>query len=200
MSKTGTVRLAYELLERIDAALGEGQSRPDLITKAVEAYLAGACVPLDDQHNQHWFRSSKKLDQVKEALEITEDKVEMTEAALVNKAAEISGLSVEQITVEGRQYRAQDAITRSLSTENREGHTQGIVGAADERLDEAYEAVKGMVKDGTYKPKDGRISLTAISQRAMANYNSAKSWAERRGHTELLSSSSSAEPTDIADA
>jgi hypothetical protein len=44
-----------------------------------------------------------------------------------------------------------------------------------------------MVEEGTYKPKDGRISLTAISQRAMANYNSAKSWAERRGYTELLS-------------
>jgi uncharacterized protein (DUF1778 family) len=99
-------------------------------------------VPLDDQNTQHWFRSSKKLDQVKEALAITEDKVEMTEAELLSKAAEISGLSVEQIIIEGRQYRAQDAITRSLSTENREGHTQGIVGAADERLDEAYEAVK----------------------------------------------------------
>lgn len=131
---------------------------------------------------QVWFTTtSKNVDpsEIGKALGVEGEEIKMSERDLLAKASELSGESVEDIQIHGRQTRAQKLITQFCKP----GEGRGSAGSADTRLDQALEAVQEMIAVGTYK---GRLSLTAVANRGMANFNTAKSWAIRRGHQTLF--------------
>ena len=128
-----------------------------------------------------WFTTSKEDTriEVKEALGIEGEDIVMTEAELLAKASELSGIPVPEIQKQGRQTLGQKLITQFCKP--RQG--QGQAGGADSRLDESLKSVQEMIENGSFK---GKLTLTAVSQRAMANYNTAKGWAVRRGYQDLF--------------
>ncbi len=135
---------------------------------------------------QQWFTvTSKNVDvaEIREALGVESDAIIMTEAELLAKASELSGYTVANIQKQARQTLGQKLITQFCKS--RDG--RGQAGGADSRLDAAYQEVKAMIDSGAYK---GKLTLTAVANRSMTNFNTAKSWAARRGHSDLIPSAS----------
>lgn len=152
------------------------QARPDPNQAQAEDVSLGTT-------EQEWFTvTSKNVDvnEIRQALGIKADKIMMTESELLTKASELSGYTVAQIQKQGRQTLGQKLITQFYKIG--EGLCQGRTGGADSRLDAAYTDIKGMIADKTFH---GKLSLTSVANRSMTNYNTAKSWAKRRGHTDL---------------
>lgn len=122
-----------------------------------------------------------KLAEIKKTLGISDnDDIIMTRAELYAKASQLSGKSVDEILVSGAESEAQALIT-ALRVGN-EGAGKGRLGSADATLDTAFIELVGMIENGSYKPVGG-LPITKIASRAGANFNSAKSWASRRGFT-----------------
>lgn len=119
-----------------------------------------------------------KLTEIKEILGVDEDeKIFFTRLELYQKASKLSGKSLTDIVKDGADAEAQALIT-AMRNPNATG--QGRLGSADVALDSAFKEVIEQIKLGIYTPKKD-LPITKISQRAGANFNSAKSWSQRRG-------------------
>lgn len=194
--------LTVEMKAQVKALASElGKKDSEVVATAIAFYLQhrnnpalSTSTPQNDEplsnQPQKWFLTTKpeNKEEIKEALNIQGEDIELTEVELFEKASELSNTPVEEIKRQGGQLLAQKLITQNAKADktNKSGNGQGVAGGADSRLDEAYKQLKEAVANGSYKPKGGRIPLTAVSNRGMANYNSAKAWAARRGHNELL--------------
>lgn len=190
--------LSEDLKTKVDTAIEKGQAKnkSDLISQALEFYFSNQNNQNTQQVSnlsnepQEWFTSTKSENktEIREALNIETADILMSEAELLQKASELSQISIDEIERQGRQLIAQKLITQNAKTSktNKSGNGQGVAGGADQRLDDAYEQLKQMIASGAYKPKGGKLSLTAVSNRAMSNYNTSRSWAERKGYTELI--------------
>lgn len=127
---------------------------------------------------QVWFTSTSKntsVDEIKLALGLEGSEIIMSETELLAKASKLSGYSVAEIQRLGRQTFGQKLVSQFCKP--REG--SGQAGVADCRLDHAYKALQEKA-ESSVNPK--KITLTSVASAALANYNSAKSWAKRRGY------------------
>lgn len=175
---TGTkTEYVHYILEREKLRSNEPSPKPETIDNKES----------DDNQPLAWFvnisgknneEKQNKLIEIKQILGITEDEeIIFTRQELYVKASEISGKSVEEIKKEGADSEAQKIIT---AMRNPEKSGQGRLGSADNALDVAFKEIVEMIQSGMYTPKEG-VPITKISQRAGANFNSAKSWSKRRG-------------------
>lgn len=189
--KVSRISISPEIMEKIEVAikgLPEKVTKHEFIEKAVEAYLSGTSTQLSDEPKA-WFQNSKKFGEIRELLAPDEYEIVMSELELLETASRLSGLSIAEIERQGREYMAMKLITSSITSqagENKEGHTRGVAGAADSRLDSAYARLKKEFEEGILKPVGGRIKASTVAYGANTSTATAKKWAERRGYTELL--------------
>jgi hypothetical protein len=106
----------------------------------------------------------------------------MTRKQLYEKAAELAGKTIDTVIIEGADTNAQTLITtyRKPASETN-GGGQGRAGSKDAALAKTLLEVLEMVENGSYKPRNGTISLTQIANRSMTGYPTALNWAKRSG-------------------
>jgi len=106
----------------------------------------------------------------------------MTRKELYAKAAELAGKSIDTMIIEGADSNAQTLITTYRKPANEtNGGGQGRAGSKDTVLAKTLLEVLQMVESGSYKPRNGTISLTQIANRCMTGYPTALNWAKRNG-------------------
>jgi hypothetical protein len=112
----------------------------------------------------------------------------MTRKELYEKAAELAGKTIDNVIIEGADTNAQTLITtyRKPASETN-GGGQGRAGSKDTVLAKTLLEVLQMVETGSYKPRNGTISLTQIANRSMTGYPTALNWAKRNGLTKDIS-------------
>ena len=99
----------------------------------------------------------------------------LTEQELVERAIVDSGKRYEDFMKEAMLTYAKEQITL---TARREYQDQTTEGSPEKRLQEQFAKLTDLMMNGLYTPKGGRLKISAISQRAGVNYNTAKKWAE----------------------
>jgi hypothetical protein len=106
----------------------------------------------------------------------------MTRKELYEKAAKLAGKTIDTVIIEGADTNAQTLITtyRKPASETN-GGGQGRAGSKDAALAKTLLEVLEMVENGSYKPRNGTISLTQVANRSMTGYPTALNWAKRNG-------------------
>ena len=170
-----SVRVDKELIEKIDTARGE-VSRGRKVNEVIEKGLKqgnGSQFELDDQEKQQFFKhlSAGKNKEYQADLMT----LELTERELIDLAVEKSGLRYGDLLRQALISAAKEQITLAA---RREHQNESGDGSPENRLQQAFAELTEMMFEGRYKPRGGKLNISAVSQRARVNYGTAKKWAE----------------------
>ena len=167
------IRISKELADKLDGLeLGSrNQAAETMIEKALNP-TEGTGVELDSTQKQPFFKhlSGGKGEEYKTALMA----LELTEQELIDLAIAKSGKRFDVLLKEALISYSKEQITHAARREHKD---QTSDGSPEKRLQEAFAELTNMMMEGVYRPRGGRLNVSAVSQRARVNYNTAKQWA-----------------------
>jgi hypothetical protein len=167
------IRISKELAEKLDGLeLGSrNQAAETMIEKALNP-TEGTGVELDNSEKQPFFKhlSGGKGEEYKADLMA----LELTEQELIDMAIAKSGKRFDTLMKEALISYSKEQITHAA---RRDYMDQTSDGSPEKRLQEVFADLTNKMMEGTYRPRGGRLNVSAVSQRAGVNYNTAKKWA-----------------------
>jgi hypothetical protein len=190
MSDSKSVRISAEILDRIDSLVdSEGaKSRGEIVEKLIDRAIRmkDLELQLDTKRKSQYF---KHLTGGKgKEYQVDLMTLELTEQELIEMALEKSGKSYTDLLKEGLISASKEAITRSARNEylNQSAlENPGLLGTPERRLQVALAELTEMAFQGRYRPRGGKMNISAVAARAHVNPNTAKEWA-RQNQPDLL--------------
>jgi len=101
--------------------------------------------------------------------------LEMTERELIDLALAESGKRYSDLLREAIISTAKEQIT--LAARRKQQNDEGM-GSPEKRLEDAFKELHDLMMEGRYRPRGGRLNISAVSQRSRVNFGTAKKWAE----------------------
>jgi len=169
-----SVRINKELIDKID--LIEGVSRDSKVDTVIEKGLRqsnGSQFELDNQEKQQFFKhllGGKGKEYQNDLMGLN-----LTERELIDLALSESGKTYSQLLREAVISTAKEQIT--LAARRKQQNDEGM-GSPEKRLEDAFKELHDLMMEGRYRPRGGRLNISAVSQRSRVNFGTAKKWAE----------------------
>ena len=174
------IRFSDKIINDLDERRGDltrVQIADEIMTKGLSAVSESAVehespLALDSTEKQSFFKHLTGGEGKEYQTELMS--LELTEQELIDMAIAKSGKRYETLLKEALISHAKEQITQSARRDHKNVNSDG---SPEKRLKEAFAELTTMMMEGGYRPRGGRLNISAVAQRARVNYNTAKQWA-----------------------